>query len=114
MEHTYERHTINGVNRAAARRLMRRRTPKPKLDHLGKETPSLVSFLEIMAHTGTPVGSKLLEEAIEKHPEYYAETVEQRRKLALVPAEVHTDYSKDMGVLFDTLRISQPQATTKA
>jgi hypothetical protein len=91
-----------------------RRRKTPQVDHQIKKTPSLVSFLEIMAHTGTPVGSKLLEEAIEKYPEYYAETVEQRRKLALVPAEVHTDYSKDMGVLFDTLRISQPQATTKA
>jgi len=60
-----------------------------------QEAPSIVQYLYIAGVTKQSVGSKIIDEGIEKYPEYFPDEVEYRRKWALVPQEVHDNYWKE-------------------
>ncbi len=56
------------------------------------EAPALVQWIYTCAINNAPIGSSTHEEAIEKHPEYFLEEVEHRRKWASVPEELKEKY----------------------
>lgn len=57
-----------------------------------EKAPSRVKFLYMMAIMKQPVGSKMIEEAIKDHPEYFPDELEHRRKWASIPQSVHDEY----------------------
>lgn len=49
----------------------------------GKElwdAPSIVQFIYVMSVAKQPLGSQMIEEAMSKHPEYFQDELEHRRK----------------------------------
>lgn len=54
--------------------------------------PPLVIQIYWMARVGIPIGISLHDEAIEKHPEYFPEEVELRKKWALVPKKLEEQW----------------------
>ena len=57
-----------------------------------EKAPSIVQYLYVASFMKQPVGGKTIDEAMEKHPEYFPDEVEHRRKWALIPQEVHDNY----------------------
>lgn len=57
--------------------------------------PNDVLQIWVKNSIGQPIGSGLLERAIENHPEYFPEEVEHRRKYNLIPESVHIDYFEE-------------------
>lgn len=57
--------------------------------------PTIVQFLYIRAWMKEPVGSSMIDEAMEKHPEYFPDEIEHRRKYALIPQQVHDAYFEE-------------------
>lgn len=57
-----------------------------------EQAPAIVQFLYIRAIYKEPVGSQMINEAIENHPEYFADEIEHRRKWASIPQSVHDEY----------------------
>lgn len=56
------------------------------------EAPHIVQFLYVRGIFQQAVGSKMLNEAIEKHPEYFPDEVQLRQKWSLIPQRVHDAY----------------------
>ena len=47
------------------------------------KAPVLVQFLYAKAMMQQPVGMEMINEGIEKHPEYFPDEIEHRRKVAM-------------------------------
>jgi hypothetical protein len=71
--------------------------------------PAKVQFLRVAAMCKTPVGSKIYNEAIEEHPEYFPEEVEYRRKQALIPESVREAHSKGWAEIVSALNKEFPK-----
>jgi hypothetical protein len=56
------------------------------------EAPIIVQYIYIMAMNKQPIGSYIYEDCIKKHPEYFLEEIEHRRKWNAIPQEVHDKY----------------------
>jgi hypothetical protein len=56
------------------------------------DAPNTVQHIYISAMTGNPVGSSVCEEAIDKHPEYFLDIIERRKRWAAIPQKVHDNY----------------------
>jgi len=54
--------------------------------------PPIVQYLYSTCLFKIPVGSKMIDDAILLHPEYFPDEVEYRRKWNLIPQEVHDLY----------------------
>ena len=63
------------------------------------ESPARVQFLYTMAMAKQPVSSQMIEDAIKESPEYFPDELENRRKWALIPQQVHDDYWKERKIL---------------
>jgi len=63
------------------------------------EAPSRVQFIYNMAMAKQPIGSSMLEKAIEENPEYFPDILEHRRKWSLVPQSVQDEYTKQREIL---------------
>lgn len=61
--------------------------------------PPKVQFIYSMSLMKTPMGSKIIDEAISEHPEYFPDEVEHRRKWSLVPKSVNDAYRKELFAL---------------
>lgn len=67
------------------------------LDNINFETaPPLIQFIYAASIAKQPIGSGVFNEALEKHPEYFHEEVEHRRKWALVPQSIKDSYFNDV------------------
>ena len=60
-----------------------------------ENAPSIVIFLYLCETLKKPVGSKILEQALEEHPEYFPDIVEHRAKWDKIPQQIHDDYEKE-------------------
>lgn len=60
-----------------------------------EDYPHLIKYLYVASKMKFTVGSNQVEEAMEKHPEYFVEELERRRKWDSIPQEVHDDYWKE-------------------
>ena len=87
----------------------------PKLEELTWErlenAPSLVQFIWACSINKRPIGMSLYDEAIEKHPEYFPEEVEHRRKWDLIPEEVHEAYRKEYWEMVNEIEKDLPEKT---
>ena len=90
-----------------------RKVPKNKgFDYKSiEDAPAIIKFILYSAYTGTPIGSKMLDEAVEKHPEYFPDIVEYRRKRELVPEEVDAEYWSEYNKLHDEIFKDVPPST---
>lgn len=60
-----------------------------------KGAPVSIQYLYICAMNDFPVGSSILDEAMENHPEYFPDELAQRAKWDAIPSEVHDAYAKE-------------------
>lgn len=63
------------------------------------KAPTEVQFLYLRAVAKEPVGSKMIEDAMRDHPEYFPDELEHRRKYALIPQSVHDSYMEEWSAL---------------
>lgn len=77
-----------------------------------EDIPGIIQFLWAASVSKMPVGTKMLDEAMEKHPEYFTEELEYRRKMALVPQQVHDAHIEDL-ISMSTWRSSELPNTSK-
>lgn len=61
--------------------------------------PHLIQWLYLQGIPGGMVGSNQLDVAIEKHPEYFPDTISFRKKWDLIPESVHEAYHKECAEL---------------
>ena len=66
-----------------------------------QKAPPLVQQVQMCAMMNIPIGSSAYEEAIEKHPDYFPEEVEHRRKWASVPQEVKDAHDAEAKIIFN-------------
>lgn len=72
------------------------------------EAPPKVQLLYLKAVVKQPVGSKIVEDAITEHPEYFPDEIEHRIKYSLIPQQVHDDYWKERDVLIAEIYKEMP------
>jgi len=60
-----------------------------------KDAPSEVQYLYMCSVMNHPIGSSIYEETIKKHPEYFPDEIEHRKKWEAIPKEVHDAYWKE-------------------
>ena len=61
-----------------------------------EDAPEIVKYLHIAAFYKIPVGSSLYEDAMEKHPEYFSEEIERKKKWEAIPQDVRDAYFKEL------------------
>jgi hypothetical protein len=66
-----------------------------------KDIPAIIQYLWAASMSKMPVGSSTLDEAMEKHPEYFPEEVEYCRKMSMVPKQVHDAHMTELMALHD-------------
>lgn len=59
------------------------------------DAPAVVQFIYMAATQKIPVGGEMIDEAISKHPEYFPDELDHRRKWELIPQSVHDEYFKE-------------------
>jgi len=63
------------------------------------KAPNIVQYVYIMSMSNIPIGSKIYEETIRDHPEYFYEEISETEKWNKIPQEVHDAYWKEYGEL---------------
>ena len=61
-----------------------------------EDAPEIVKYLHIAAFYKIPVGSSLYEDAMGKHPGYFSEEIERRKKWEAIPKDVRDSYFKEL------------------
>jgi len=56
------------------------------------EIPTIVVFVKMMAVMDQPIGYEMYRKALDEHPEYFPEEVEEERKWAAIPQDVKDAY----------------------
>ena len=57
-----------------------------------EDVPALVSFINMCAAMGIPVGTTLYDRALTDHPKYFPEAIAHRKRWDAIPKEVHEEY----------------------
>lgn len=68
-----------------------------------EKAPVPIQYLYICAMNNVPVGSSILDEAMENHPEYFPDELAYRAKWDAVPQEVHDAYAEEYAELMKML-----------
>jgi len=67
------------------------------------EAPDLIQYTYTMCALKQPLGSSIIDEAIEKYPEYFPDEVEQQKKWASVPQQVKDAYFEEYQKLLEDI-----------
>lgn len=77
------------------------------------EAPNRVQYIHMCAHQNIPIGMSILDEAIDKYPEYFPDEVEHIRKWAAVPEELKDEYFKKCAEIHREVFADAPQCPNK-
>ena len=64
------------------------------------EAPAIIQYVYTAGLFGNQIGNNIYEEAIKKHPEYFADVLEYRAKWDAIPQEVHDAYEAELSKRF--------------
>lgn len=73
-----------------------------------QEAPPVVMYVYMAAVSKIPIGSQILNEAMEKHPEYFPEETELGLKWKAVPEYVQQNYHKELFNLYEEIEKDNP------
>ncbi len=59
-----------------------------------EEIPPLIRVMALFCMSGTPLSPRVIAQAQEQHPEYFAEELENKRRFDAIPVEVHQRYAQ--------------------
>ena len=74
-----------------------------------QKAPTIIQYIYMASVSKIPIGASTVDEAIKKHPEYFPDEVEHRRKWDLIPEEVHQAYNKEMSEMMDKIYEDMPE-----
>lgn len=73
-----------------------------------KDAPPIIGQVYMCGMMNIPIGSSIYEKAIQKHPEYFPEEVEHRKKWDSVPQQIKDAYSAELYKILDKYREAAP------
>ncbi len=76
-----------------------------------EKSPGLIQHIFVAGICNRPIGMSLYEEAIEKHPEYFPEEIEYKKKWDAIPQSVHDEYWKEYWEKDKEIKKDLPEAT---